>query len=420
MMVFTSIYGIVDGFFVSNFAGKTEFASVNFIMPFLMILSAIGFMFGTGGSALIGKVLGEGDRDKANSLFTLLIVTTIVVSLVITALGLIFIRPVAALLGADGEMLDCCVRYGRIIIAFQTPYMLQVEFQSFFVTAERPKLGLFFTVLSGMTNIVLDGLFVGVFKWSVEGAAWATIASQIIGGFGPIVYFLSKKNTSLLHIVKPAFDGKAIIKTATNGSSELMSFISSSLVGMLYNSQLMKYAGQNGVAAYGVLMYVSMIFNAIFIGYSVGSAPVISFKYGADDKCELKSLFKKSLTIIAVVSASMTVLCLTLATPLSKLFVGYDRELLEMTKRGFMFFAFAFLFCGFAIYGSSFFTALNNGLVSALISFLRTLVFQLIAILVLPIFLKLNGIWLSLVVAELMACVLSFSFIIALRKKYGY
>ena len=420
MMVFTSIYGIVDGFFVSNFAGKTEFASVNFIMPYLMILSAVGFMFGTGGSALVGKVLGEGNTERASKLFSLIITSTIIVGTALTVLGLVFLRPVASLLGAEGKMLDGCVRYGKIIIAFQTAYMLQVEFQSFFVTAERPKLGLIFTLLSGIANMILDALFVGVFKWSIEGAAWATAVSQIVGGIGPIFYFLSKKNCSLLRLVRHGFDGGALLKTVTNGSSELMSFISSSVVGMLYNVQLMKYAGENGVASYGVIMYVSMIFGAIFIGYSIGSAPVISYHYGANNTPELKNLRKKGLTIITIFSVVMTSLCLLLASPLSALFVGYDKALFEMTKRGFFFFAFCYLFCGFAIFGSSFFTALNNGLVSAIISFFRTLVFQLGSILLLPIWLGLDGIWLSLIVAEFMAFALSIAFMIALRKKYDY
>ncbi len=420
MMVFTSVYGIVDGFFVSNFAGKTDFASVNFIMPYLMILSAVGFMFGAGGSALVGKSLGEGENERANKLFSLIVATTVVLSVILTVLGLIFLRPVAKLLGAEGRLLNACVRYGQIIIFFQTAYMLQIFFQTLFVTAERPKLGLLFTVASGCTNIVLDALFVGVLRWGIEGAAWATISSQAVGGIGPLFYFLSKRNKSLLRIVKPSFDIKAILKASGNGSSELMGFISSSLVGMLYNVQLMKYAGENGIASYGVIMYVSMIFSAIFIGYSIGSSPVISYHYGANNHNELQNLKRKSLMITTITSLVMFTLCFILASPLSTLFVGYDKTLFEMTKRGFRFFAFAYLFCGFAIFGSSFFTALNNGLVSAILSFLRTLVFQLGAILLLPLWFGLDGIWLSLIVAEVMAFTLSFVFLIAMRKKYNY
>ena len=419
MMVFTSIYGVVDGFFVSNFVGKTPFAAVNFIMPFLMILGTVGFMFGTGGSALIAITMGAGDKERAQRLFSLFIYVSAICGILIGALGIVVIRPVAAWLGAEGEMLDNCVVYGRIILAVLPALILQYEFQSFFITAEKPKLGLAVTVAAGVANMVLDALFVGVLRWGLVGAAAATAISQSVGGIIPLVYF-GRPNTSLLRLTRTKFDGRALLKACTNGSSELMSNISMSVVGMLYNIQLMKYAGEDGVAAYGVLMYVNMIFLAAFIGYSVGVAPVIGYHYGAGNHGELKGLLKKSLVLIGIFSVGMVALAEGLARPLALIFVGYDPELLDMTLRGFLVYSFSFLFAGLAIYGSSFFTALGNGLVSALISFLRTLVFQVAAVLIFPLIWGLDGIWFSIVAAELVAALVTVAFLAGKRKKYHY
>ena len=419
MMVFTSIYGVVDGFFVSNFVGKTPFAAVNFIMPFLMILGAFGFMFGTGGSALIAKTMGEGDRDKAKQLFSLFIYVSAIFGIIIAVLGIIFIRPIAAFLGAEGTLLDNCVTYGRIILIALPAYMLQYEFQSFFVTAEKPQMGLVVTIAAGVTNIVLDALFVVIFNWGLVGAAAATAISQAVGGIVPLIYFC-RPNTSLLKLTKTKFDIKALIKTCTNGSSELMSQVSMSLVSMLYNVQLMKYAGEDGIAAYGVLMYVNMIFLAAFIGYSVGTAPVIGYHYGANNHNELKNLLKRSLILIGTFSVLMLILAEILARPLAMIFVSYEQSLLDLTLRGFMIFSFSFLFAGIAIFGSSFFTALNNGLVSALISFLRTLVFQIVAVLIFPLIWGIDGIWISIVAAEIMAAIVTVLFLLGKRSKYHY
>ena len=419
MMIFTSIYGVVDGFFVSNFVGKTPFAAVNFIMPFLMILGAIGFMFGTGGSAIIAITMGAGEKEKAQRLFSLFVYLSFGCGIVIAILGIVFIRPVGALLGAEGVMLDNCVLYGRIILAALPAFILQYEFQSFFITAEKPQLGLAVTVAAGVTNMVLDAVFVGLFRWGLVGAAAATAFSQLVGGIAPVVYFL-RPNTSLLRLTRTKYDGRALLKACTNGSSELMSSISMSIVGMLYNAQLMKYAGEDGVAAYGVLMYVSMIFLAVFIGYSVGVAPVIGYHYGAGNHGELKGLLRKSLILVGTFSVGMVVLGEVLARPLSMIFVGYDQGLLELTLRGFLVYSFSFLFAGLAIYGSSFFTALGNGLVSALISFLRTLVFQMAAVLLLPLIWGIDGIWVSIVAAELMAAVVTILFLVGMKGKYHY
>ncbi len=372
MMVFTSIYGVVDGFFVSNFVGKTSFAAVNFIMPILMMLGAVGFMFGTGGSALIAKTLGEGKVEKANKLFSLFIYISAGLGVIISTVGIIFLPHAASVLGAEGQLLGNCISYGRTVLLALPCYILQLEFQSFFITAEKPQLGLAVTIISGVTNMVLDALL--VIPFGLIGAAAATATSQIIGGIIPVIYFICP-NKSLLRIGKTFFDGWGLLKTCANGSSELMSNISMSLVGMLYNIQLLKYAGENGVAAYGVMMYVNFIFISAFIGYSIGSAPIISYHYGAQNHRELNSLLKKSLCILGAFATVMFTIGEALARPLSAIFVSYDSKLMELTVDGFKIFGVSFLFSGFAIFFSNFFTALNDGLTSAVISFMRTLVF---------------------------------------------
>ena len=419
MMIFTSIYGVVDGFFVSNYVGKTAFAAVNFIYPFLMILGTVGFMFGTGGSALVSCTLGARDSERANRIFSLLIYVSIGLGVVISVLGLIFLRSVASLLGAEGEMLEHCVVYGRIILIALPTFILQMEFQSFFITAEKPQLGLWVTVAAGVTNIVLDAVLVGGLAMGLVGAALATALSQVVGGIIPLVYFF-RPNTSLLQLGQTRYDGSALLRTCTNGSSELMSNVSMSLVSMLYNIQLLNYAGENGIAAYGTMMYVNLVFLAAFIGYSIGTAPVIGFHFGAQNHPELKGLLRKSLVIIGIFSLGMLAAGFALAEPLSRLFVGYDPELMTMTIEGFSIFAFSFLFAGFAIFSSGFFTALNDGLTSAAISFLRTLVFQIAAVLLLPLIWGINGIWWSIVVAEAMALTVGVIFLVRKQKKYGY
>ena len=419
MMVITSVYGVVDGFFVSNFVGKTPFAAVNLIMPFLMILGPVGFMFGTGGSALIARAMGEGDHPRAKRTFSLLIYVTIVLGVLLAALGLLLLRPVASGLGTEGELLEGCVRYGRIILLALPAYMLQYEFQSFFATAEKPKLGLAVTVAAGVTNMVLDWLFVAVFRWDLEGAAFATALSQVVGGVIPLIYF-SLPNGSLLRLGRCRWDGAALLRTCANGSSELMSNISMSIVSMLYNMQLIRFAGEDGIAAYGVLMYVNLIFLAVFIGYSIGTAPVISYHFGAENTDELKGLLKRSLRIIGCFSVAMLLLAEALAKPLALLFTGYDPGLLDLTLRAFGIYSFSFLFAGIAIFGSSFFTALNNGLVSAAISFLRTLVFQAAAVLLLPLIWGVDGIWISIVAAELAAALVTAVLLAVNRAHYRY
>ena len=419
MMIFTSIYSVVDGFFVSNFAGKTAFASINLIMPFLIILGSLGFMIGTGGTALVSRILGEGDEKKANHYFSMLIWLSLLIGIILAIFGVAFMRPVAILLGATKEMIDDCVLYGRVVIAFLAPYMLQNVFQSFLIAAEKPNLGLAATLAAGITNMVLDAVLVGVLRWGVCGAALATGISQTIGGLLPFLYFI-RPNSSKLHLTKAKFKLRPILQACANGSSELMSNISGSVVGIVYNFQLLKYLGENGISAYGVLMYVQFIFIAIFVGYSIGCAPVVSFHFGAGNHSELQSLLKKSTRIVGSLSIILTVLALTLANPLAKMFVGYDVELLAITSHAFKIFSFSFLLAGFNIFASSFFTALNNGVISAAISFLRTLIFQTSSVLILPLILSVDGLWGANVAAEIFAFVISLAFLVANRKKYHY
>lgn len=421
MMIFTSIYSIVDGFFVSNFAGKTPFAAINLIMPFLVILQTVGLMFGTGGSAIVAKNFGEKQDEKGRELFSLFVYVTFILGIIFAILGFIFIRPVASLLGASGQMLEYAVVYGDIILIALPFVVIQYLFQSFFVTAEKPKMGLIVTFAAGFTNMVLDAILVMLLpqQYKLAGAAIATAISQVVGGVIPIIYF-GRKNNSILKLGKCRFDIKEILKACTNGSSEFMSNISMNLVGMLYNIQLLKYIGENGLAAYGVMMYVSMIFSATFIGYSIGSAPIVGYNQGAKNYQELKSVFKKSLKIITILGIAMVLLAQLLTVPLAKIFVSYDDELMNITVYGFRIFSLSFIFMGYAIYASGFFTALNDGLTSALISFLRTLVFQTLAVIFLPKLFAVDGIWASIVVAEAMAFVLSLLFLILKRKKYQY
>lgn len=419
MMIFTSIYGVVDGIFVSNFVGKTAFAAVNLIMPYLMVFGTLGFMVGTGGTALIAKTMGMGDREKANELFSMLTLVCVIGGLVLTAVSMIFLRPVAIWMGAQGQMLFDCVTYGMIVQTASTAYVIQYAFQSFCVTAEKPNLSLAMTVAAGVCNIVLDALFVIVFRWGLVGAAVATAIAQFLGAVIPLVYF-AKPNPSLLRLGKFRFDGRALLRTFTNGSSELMSNLSMSLVGMLYNVQLMHYAGENGIAAYGVIMYVNFIFLSVFIGFAIGTAPIIGYNYGADNRAEQKNIFRKSLVILSLVSLAMTLAGEILARPLSSVFVGYDNALCDMTARGFRIYALSFLLCGFNIYGSSMFTALNNGLVSAVISFVRTLVCQVAAVMLLPLVWELDGIWFAIVAAELTALLLTGAFLVKHRHRYHY
>ena len=419
MMIFTSIYGVVDGVFVSNCVGSDAFAAVNLIMPIIMILGSTGFMIGTGGSAIVSKTLGEKKLEKANEYFSMLIYLCIVSGVILSAIGIIFIKPIAGLLGATGDIANNCIIYGRTVFFMMTGLFLQNAFQSFLVVAEKPKLGLAVTLLAGFTNMFLDFLFVYVLRLGVFGAAVATGISQFVGAIIPVIYFASGKN-NILHLKKCRFNKDIIIKTCINGSSEMVTNMSMSLVNMLYNMQLMKYIGTNGIVAYGIIMYVGFIFSGTYIGYSLGSAPVISYHYGAGNKKELKSLFKHSIILLVISSVIMTLLAEVLAKYLAGIFVSYDKQLLELTTTAIRIYSVSYLISELNIFASSFFTALNNGFVSAAISFLRMFLFQIIMILLLPVIIGINGIWIAVTAAEALALMVSVIFVIINRKKYGY
>ena len=419
MMIFTSIYGVVDGFFVSNFAGKTPFAAVNLIYPLLMILSTVGFMFGTGGCAIVARTLGEQKKDLANRYFSLFVYVTFALGVLFAVLGIAFLQPITIALGGEGQLLEDAVHYGRIILLALPFNVLQLLFQTFFVTAEKPKLGLLVTLLSGLTNMVLDAVLVLLLPqpWKLTGAAIATAMSQVVGGSLPLIYFF-RKNSSLLRLGKTRFDGRAIWNATLNGSSEFMSNIAMNIVGMLYNLQLLRFAGEDGVAAYGVMMYASFIFAAAFFGYSFGTSPLFGYNDGAQNYRELRNILKQCLLIVGISGAAMVAIGVALARPLAAIFVGYDPALLELTVYGFRIFALSFMFMGYAIFISGFFTALNDGLTSALVSFLRTLVFQIAAVLLLPLFFDIDGIWWSIVAAEGAAVLFCLLFFILKRKRY--
>ncbi|MBS7045174.1 MAG: MATE family efflux transporter [Eubacterium sp.] len=419
MMIFTSSYGVVDGVFVSNCVGSDAFAAVNLIMPIIMILGSVGFMIGTGGSAIVSKTLGEGKKEKANEYFSMLVYLCVVSGVILSVIGIIFTGPIAVLLGAKGSIAKDCVTYGRTVFFMLTGLFLQNAFQSFLVVAEKPKLGLFVTLLAGFTNMFLDFLFVYVLRFGVFGAALATGISQFVGSVIPIIYFAGGKN-NVLKLTKCRFNKDIIIKTCINGSSEMVTNMSMSLVNILYNMQLMKYIGTNGVVAYGIIMYVGFIFVGTYMGYAVGSAPVISYHYGAGNKDELKNLFKRSLTIIIVSSVVMTLIAEIIAGYLAGIFVSYDNNLLELTTEAIRIYAVSYLISGINIFASSFFTALNNGVVSAVISFMRMFVFQIVMILLLPVVLGISGIWTAVIAAEVLSVVISVMFLVKNRKKYSY
>lgn len=419
MIICTSVYCIVDGFFVSNIVGKTAFASVNLIMPVLMGVGSIGFMFGTGGSAIAAKLMGQKKPEEANRFFSMLVYMAVLAGILVSIIGFIFTRPIAISLGAKGEMLAYCVTYGHISFCSMPAYILQYMFQSLFVTAEKPKLALKINILAGIVNILLDALFIAVFQWGVAGAAMATALGEITGGLIPLIYF-ARKNSSLLHLTKTKFNGSMFLQACINGSSEMVTNLSSSIVNILYNYQLMRIAGNDGIAAYGIIMYINIIFMAVYMGYSLGSSPIVSYNYGAENHSELKNLFQKSLRILSCARIIQFIAAEIMAVPLIMIFASYDKSLLDLTVYGFRIYSFAFLVTGFNIWGSSFFTALNDGPVSAAISFLRTLLFQVLMLLFLPNIWGLDGVWLSNIAAELLALTVTAAFLCGKRKKYQY
>lgn len=424
MMIFISIYGVVDGFFISNYASLDAYAGVNVIFPIIMVIGGLGFMFGTGGSALSSKLLGEQDRDGANAVFTMMIKTVIIIGVIVSIVGCLFIKPIAVALGNINEdttdaMVEEAIKYGRILSLGQVFFMLQNLFHSYFVVDEKPQLGFRYTIFAGITNIVFDALFIAVFGWGVVGAAIATVMGYMVGSIFPFIHFIKNKNGNI-RLVKTKLKLKPIMQSCFNGCSEFVSNISSSIVGMVFNIQLLKYYGQNGVSAYGTLMYVSFMFVAIFIGFAIGMAPVIGYNYGANNKKELKNVLLKMIVIILITSGLMVLLSEFVGPQFAKLYLRADQELLDLAVFAFKIYSLHFIFCGFAIFLSSFFTALNNGVISAIISFIRTLICQILFVITLPLIIGPQGIWWSIVVAEFFACLLAFIFLFAKKKKYGY
>ena len=419
MMICTSIYSVVDGLFVSNLVGENALSAVNIMFPVAMIIGAVGFMLGAGGSAIVARTMGEGKQELANRYFSMIILCVLGLGVSLSMLSLLFVEPLARLVGASDLLMDDCLAYGAVLLGGSFVFMLQITFQTFFVTAELPKVGLFFSLASGVTNVILDYLLMGPLNLGIVGAAWGTVLGYGVGGVLPLLFFL-KPPMGTLRLCPTKLYWRELKNACVNGSSELMSNLSSSLIGILYNLQLMRMVGELGVAAYSVMMYVDFAFAAVFLGFSMGSGPIISFHYGAGKEGELKSLFRKSVTVIGAASVSMVVLAQVLGRPLAMAFVGYNPELLEMTVHGFRIFALSYLFCGMGVYGSGFFTALCNGAVSALISFLRLFLFRGGMVILLPLFLKLDGIWLAVVVADALGALIAVLLIWIYRKRYGY
>ena len=419
MMVISSVYSIVDGLFVSNFAGSDGFAAVNLMMPIAMMISCIGFMAGAGGSALISKTLGEQKNDEARNQFSLIIYIILALSVVIGIAVFLFIPQIAAMMGAEGVIYTNCVIYGRILIAALPAFMLQILFQNFLVVAERPKMGMIIAISSGVTNIVLDALFVAGFRWGVGGAAAATVLGQVIGGLVPLAYFMMKKN-HLLWFTKTKFHVETIKRTCSNGFSAFINNASMSLVGIVFNLRLMALMGSDGVVAYGVVMYVTYIISGVFMGYSTGISPVFSYNLGAGNKDEIKELFKKSLVSISVAAVILVALVMIFARNLAAIFVSYDDNLMTLTTEAIRLYNISFLIAGFNIFAAAFFAALNNGAVSGVLSLSRTLVFQLGCLFILPALMGSKGIWLSVTAAEIFAVLAALYFVAKNKGKYQY
>lgn len=419
MMLISSIYGVVDGFFVSNYIGSNAFAAVNIVWPFEMILGSFGLMIGAGGSALVSKTMGEQKYDLANRYFSMLIIFVIIFGMFISILGIIFNPYIIHLLDLDQETINNCNIYANVLFIFLIFFMLQNIFQSFNIVASKPEMGIITMILSGITNILLDYIFIVILNMGIFGAALATGLSQFAGAIVPFIFFINK-NSTLLRIKFVKIDFKIILKTSYNGISEMLSSISFSLVSILYNIILLSYIGINGVNAYGVILYISYIFISIYFGYSMGISPIISYNYGAKNKKELNNIFNISLVLICSVSILLTFIGYIFAKQLSSIFVNYDKELLNLTTHALHINVFSFLFCGYNIFASSLFTALNNGTVSLILSFLRSLIIQVVCILTIPILFGSEGIWFAGVVSDIISLIISIIFIFKYRNKYGY
>ena len=419
VLILTSIYGVVDGLFISNVEGDIAFSAVNLILPGVMMFSSIGFMMGSGGAAIVSKTLGEGKKEKASQYFSMIVYFLIIIGIVCAILGCILTKQISSLLGASEKMEKYCIEYGRVLFLFLPFMMLQYMFQSFFAVAEKPNVGLLITLCAGITNAIGDYLLIVVFRLGITGAAVASGASMVVGSVPAIIYFAFKKDLKF-KLVPTKFDWKALGHTMSNGSSEMVTNISMSFVNMLYNAQLMKYYGENGVSAYGVIMYVGFIFSGCYMGVSQAVAPVVGYNYGASNEEELKNVFKKSLIILAVMAIFLTGSAEALSKPLAYVLFSHNEELLKLTTYAIRLYAIGYTISWINIFGSAFFTGLNNGLVSAIISFGRMLVFQLATIFILPLIFDSTGLWLAMPVSEVFSLIVTVTFFITMRKKYNY
>lgn len=420
MILCTSSYGIVDGVFISNFAGVTDFSAVNLMFPFIYGAATLGYMFGSGGNAVIAKLLGEKDDCGANRAFSMIVLSGLFLGVITAAVMYVLTPSFARSVGAAGALYESAVKYAKICFLFTPPFILQTMFLSFFIAAGKPKLSLYVNIVSGVINIFFDWLFIAEFNLGVEGAASATGLGQLSGAVIPLIYFI-RKNSSLLKLTaKFKFNGKILGLTCANGSSEMVTNLSMSIVNTLYNAALIETAGEPGPAAYGVVLYLNFLFAAIFLGYSQGSAPIVSYDYGARNVSELQNITKKSLTLMLSLGVFCTAFAYFVSPPFARVFCAGNPELYELAVHGSQIFAFSYLLSGFNIWASAFFTALSNGLISALLSFLRLFVFQIGCILILPRIFGLSGIWASIAVAEVLAAVPAAVCLFACRNKYGY
>lgn len=424
LMVFISLYSVVDGIFIANCSNNNAFAAVNLIFPLIMIIGSIGFMLGTGGTALVSKYLGEGNKDKANKTFSLIIYTTFVFGVIFSIIGFFLVKPVVNLmaslsLDSTEEMKEYAVLYGRVMMLGQIAFMMQNVFHSFFMVAEKGKMAFLFTLIAGISNIIFDALFIAVLKMGILGAALGTIIGYVIGGIGPLIYFIFKKDLPI-RLCRTNIDFKDLFQAIYNGMSEFISNIAMNLVSVIYNAQLLKAFGVNGISAYGIIMYLSFVFAAIFIGYSIGMAPAVGYNYGAKNNKELRNILRKSMRAMLVLGIAMFTLSVSTAYPFAYLFSRGEKELIDLTVHATLIYSLAYLAFGFSMFSSSFFTALNNGAVSTIISLTRTLVFQIGMILLFPLIFGPNALWWALVVGELLNVVLDSIFLLINKKKYGY
>lgn len=419
MLVFMSLYQMVDAVFVSKFVGENALSALNIVYPFPSIVIAVSIMLATGGSAIIARNMGEGKEKEAKENFSFIVLVGAVIGVAIATAGILFIEPLIYMLGATPSLYDYCYEYLFILVLSVPLSVFQMLFQSFFVTAGKPHLGLTLTVLGGVSNIVLDYVFIVLCGFGVSGAALATsIGYSIPGLFGLIYFAVSRKGT--LYFVKPVFRWGVLFKCCINGSSEMVNNLAVAVTTFLFNVLMLKYEGEAGVAAITIVLYAQFLMTSAFMGFSSGIAPVVSFNYGSGNVRQLKKIFKISVWVIAVVSAAVFVIAETCSDVVIMVFTPAGSEVFGLTKYGFAIFSFSFLCTGMNIFASALFTAFSNGKISAILSFLRTFVFLTACLLFLPLFWGVDGIWLAVPVAEVMALFVSVYYLVRFKKVYQY